>query len=393
MPGIVPPIIALLSVLILSVLIVRSRHQHLHVTARRCSRAAVQAMHHAPTPQIGGVALFGGLLLGLVALAFAAPASAALGGLLMLAGLPVFITGLMEDVGEGARPALRLVAAFVAAAGALLLTGMPLTHGGFPGGDALLAVAPFAVAFTLLSAAGAVHAFNLIDGIHGLAIGISIVIAATLLAMAISVGDSTVAPLVGLVLAALVGIFVVNYPRGHIFLGDMGAYGVGHVLTWIAIVLLYRNPDISPWAMLLVFFWPIAETIFTMARRKITRRPFGQPDKLHFHHVVLRLLENRWIGRGRRWLANPLTSTLLLPAVCAIGFLGYAAMRDTGLALALLGATLGVYSAAYLALHRLNRSSAGQQARRQRLRRRAGESQAPAAGESRRDDRFPVPAE
>lgn len=391
MPGFFPPIIALVSVLLLSIIIVRSRDRHQHVTARRCSKVAVQAMHQAPTPQIGGVALFGGLVLGLCAMAFTNPASAWIGALLMVAGLPVFITGLMEDVGEGARPAVRLLAAFIAAAAALALTGMPLTHGGFAGGDALLTVLPFAVAFTLLSAAGAVHAFNLIDGIHGLAIGISIVIAATLLAMSVSVGDTVVTPLVGLVLAALVGIFLVNYPRGHIFLGDMGAYGIGHVLTWIAMVLLYRNPEISPWAMLLVFFWPIIETVFTMVRRKITRRPFGQPDKLHFHHVVLRLLENRWLGRGRRWLANPATTLLLLPAVCVIGFMGYAAMRDTGMALGLLGATLALYSGTYLVLHRLNRRSAVKQGRtRRRQRMTAAATTVPEAKQS---EAFPVPAE
>ena len=342
--------------------IVSTRGQHLHKTARRSLVGSVQTMHADPAPQIGGLALIAGLVAGLLVLRHNPTSDSEAARLVLIAlvaGFPILLTGMMEDVGKGARPALRLFAALAASALAMELTETRLLHGGFPGGDALLAFTPFAVAFTIFATAGATHAFNLVDGVHGFAIGTAMVIAGALAAIAGWAGDALMLAVALLTTAALLGVLVFNFPRGHVFLGDTGAYGIGHFLSWTAIILLWRNPEVSPWAMLLVFFWPILETLFSMGRRIVTRRPFGQPDKLHFHHIVLRLIESRWIGRSRRHVVNPLTAVVLLPVVALIAGLGVWAMTSTALAFLLLGTVSVAYALAYVGLHRIQRSKPG----------------------------------
>ena len=345
-------------------LIVLTADRHLHLTARRSFRPSVQSVHTRPAPQIGGIALILALLGGLAILQGQGTAEAEVAFLAMMvlgAGLPVLLTGLVEDVGHGVRPALRLLAAFASAILAMELTGTRLVHGGFEGGDALLAVLPFAIAFTIFATGGATHAFNLVDGVHGFALGTGIVVSGAMAVMAILAGDGAMASVALLAAGALAGVFLWNFPFGRIFLGDMGAYGIGYFLSWTAVILLFRNPEISPWAMLLVFFWPILETVFSIGRRLLTRRPFGEPDRLHFHHIVLRLIDGGGPGRAQRGYANPMTSVMLLPAVTAIAGLGILSMTDTTLALLLLLTVAIAYTAVYLGLFALLQ---GQQQRR-----------------------------
>ena len=91
---------------------------------------------------------------------------------------------------------------------------------------------------------------NLVDGLNGLAIGLSILMAGASAIISTIVGDVVIASVSITLVGALAGIFVFNYPSGKIFLGDAGAYTVGHLLTWIAVLLMSRNPEIAPFAML-----------------------------------------------------------------------------------------------------------------------------------------------
>lgn len=60
---------------------------------------------------------------------------------------------------------------------------------------------------------------------------------------------------------AVAGFLLFNFPFGKIFLGDAGAYTLGHTLVWVAIGLNSVSSEISPWAILLIFFWPVADTM------------------------------------------------------------------------------------------------------------------------------------
>ena len=161
------------------------------------------------------------------------------------------------------------------------------------------------------------HVFNLIDGVNGLCGITSILTLGGLLSIGYSAGDSAIMDHATLIIPALLGFVILNWPFGKIFLGDAGAYTIGHTCAWIGIFLLERNAEVAGTAIALVFFWPLADTFFSIYRRKRAGRPIGQPDRLHFHQLVMRGLEIILLGRKRRKLSNPLTVIVLLPCIAA----------------------------------------------------------------------------
>ncbi|GAA0533873.1 hypothetical protein GCM10009097_58820 [Pigmentiphaga daeguensis] len=88
-------------------------------------------------------------------------------------------------------------------------------------------------------------------------------------------------------IGATLGFLVWNYPFGHVFLGDGGAYLLGFMLAELAILLVMRNPQISAWYPALLFSYPIVETTFSIYRKRCLRgMPPSQPDGVHLHMLV-----------------------------------------------------------------------------------------------------------
>src|SRR5258707_10042434 len=88
-----------------------------------------------------------------------------------------------------------------------------------------------------------------------------------------------------------------NYPKGKIFLGDGGAYLLGFWLAELAVLLVARNPDVSPWFPLLLLVYPIFETLFSIYRRCFLHgRSSGDADALHFHQLIYKRLARIDVG-------------------------------------------------------------------------------------------------
>jgi UDP-GlcNAc:undecaprenyl-phosphate GlcNAc-1-phosphate transferase len=107
--------------------------------------------------------------------------------------------------------------------------------------------------------------------------------------MAWKVGDGLLLQMSLTSLAVVLGFFVINWPRGAIFLGDAGAYLIGFWVVELGILLAMRNQQISPMAPVVVGLLPLIETLFSMYRRNVIRNhPVNQPDALHLHTLVYR---------------------------------------------------------------------------------------------------------
>ena len=85
---------------------------------------------------------------------------------------------------------------------------------------------------------------------------------------------------------------------------------------------MVRVPEVSPWAVVLVFFWPIADTFMTILRRRRARRAAMHPDRMHFHQALMRGLEIVVLGRRARRFSNPVTTVLMVPLFSAPAFVG-----------------------------------------------------------------------
>ena len=290
---------------------------------------AVQSAHSGFVPRVGGLAIYISILVLIPLLSFGfIPLSVVFGidaeqlTLLILSAAPVFSIGLAEDLGYDMSPKARLIASGASSLVAILLFKVWLEGLGIPVADTLLAFAPFGILFTIFATVGVVNAFNLIDGLNGLASYVTVSVAIALSIIAFQAGNAQVSTFLVLVVASVLGFMVLNFPMGKIFLGDGGAYALGHMLVWSAIILIDSEAEISAFSIFLVFFWPVADTGLAIWRRWKLGNPTDRPDRLHFHQLAMRFLEIRFFGRSRREIVNPLATLILIPLISAPQVLG-----------------------------------------------------------------------
>lgn len=299
--------------------------------------SGVQNHHTEPTPRIGGVAIALGLA---VAWLLANPNVRALLGPMLLAGVPAFVFGLLEDISKKVSVRTRLLATMASGVLAWYLTGIAMQNTGVPLLDWLLGFVPFAVLFTAFAVGGVANAINIIDGFNGLATGSVALMLAALGFMASGLGDTTLATVCYLLAACALGFCALNWSCGKIFLGDGGAYLLGFLLAWLAVLLPMRHPQVNAFATLLVCAYPVLEVMFSVRRRRSREGHHpSQADKAHLHHFIHRRIICKLFPQASATVKNGLTSPLCwlcaaLPAWWAIVFAQDTAMLIVGFALA-----------------------------------------------------------
>jgi UDP-N-acetylmuramyl pentapeptide phosphotransferase/UDP-N-acetylglucosamine-1-phosphate transferase len=245
-----------------------------------------QNIHSEPTSRFGGAAVFLGYAVAIgvavgVGLVPIHPTLPLLASSLVLAAV-----GLWEDIARRVPPSYRLIAAIASAALASAFAQGTVTRLDLPYVDDWLTYLPFALALTWFMVAGACNAINIIDGNHGLAGGTSLLMFAGLAVVAGEVGDRLVLAQVLAITGALAVFLLWNYPHGKVFLGDAGAYFIGFMYAQLSIQLVARNAGVSAWLVIALAAYPIAETLFSIYRRKILRRSSAmQCDVMHLHSL------------------------------------------------------------------------------------------------------------
>lgn len=264
-----------------------------------------QKFHVNPTPRIGGACVAVGLLSSASLLpVLNLPDIGNEITMLLVAGFAPFAGGLAEDLSKSAGVLNRLLFTMIGAAMAAWLLGAILPSVDVPGLDWILRWAPIAIVFTVFAVSGVSNSINIIDGFNGLAGGFSVLVLLALTYVAAQVGDLAIFSGGIMLIGALLGFLCWNYPKGRIFLGDGGAYLVGFWLAELSVLLVVRNPVVSPWFPLLLLAYPVFETLFSSYRRTLLRgRPAGHPDGLHLHTLFFR----RVVGRRTR---NPTSKTV-----------------------------------------------------------------------------------
>ena len=293
------------------------------------STDGIQKFHTQPTPRIGGIAIAVGVLVGFAASSHdpAAAEKRAILSAILLAGMPAFIFGLLEDLTKRVSVRARLLATMASGMLGWGITGVALTHVNVPGLDWLLGFTAISVLFTAFAVGGVANAINIIDGFNGLTAGVTLIMLGAFGLIARQVGDIALAFSCLVIAAAVAGFFLVNWPRGKIFLGDGGAYFLGFALAWIAVLLPERNASVSPWSSLLVCAYPITEVGFSIYRRRFLREgyPATQPDAVHLHSLANRRWAKKLWPNASLTTQNGLTAPLLwlyalLPCSAAVFF-------------------------------------------------------------------------
>ena len=254
-------------------LIVKTKRWHRSITSD--SSEGVQKIHSQLTPRIGGLGIF----VAVVCAYFSEKIDRAdILGPLILAGLTAFIFGFAEDLTKQVSVLTRLLATILAGVAGWAITGISLSHLGVPLIDPLFKHQGLSVLFTAVAIGGIANAINMIDGLNGLASSMMVIALVAIATIAHSVGDISLAVASLTVSAAIFGFFLLNWPWGNLFLGDGGSYFCGFALAWSCVLLVERNPSISPFAGLLVCIYPFTEVLFSVYRRKIRAHNPTGPD-------------------------------------------------------------------------------------------------------------------
>jgi UDP-N-acetylmuramyl pentapeptide phosphotransferase/UDP-N-acetylglucosamine-1-phosphate transferase len=294
----------------------------------------VQKFHTAPTPRVGGLGLIFGLAAAWNVSSENSEISALL-GYMLVAGLPAFIFGMAEDLTKRVGVRERLLATMASGLLAWWLTGYSVTRVNILGLDPLLSWLPLSVVFTMVAVSGIANAINIIDGFNGLAGGALTISYLAISLISYQVNDLTMFQ-VSVVLASITaGFLLVNFPLGKIFLGDGGAYLMGFLLAWLAVMLPARNPSVSAWASLLVCGYPLLEVIFSIKRKhaRVGHHP-SQPDKVHLHMLMYRRVSRPLFHASSPALKNGLTSPMIWPFSALCGGLACLFYQQTALLIA-----------------------------------------------------------
>ena len=284
-----------------------------------------QSSHVRPAQRFGGIGIVFGLALAFLILSWS-KAERLTYEFYLISLMPLFVTSLVGDLGRELQPWLRLFA--IALSGGLVIHffGIRLVSIDLKLIDMALAAVSISVVATIFAATGVTNSFNIIDGLNGLAGGFSLLCSFALAIVSVKIELYGIAAALTVLASAIFGFLLINFPNGRLFLGDTGAYVLGHTLVWIGIGINFRAPEVSAFAILLVFFWPVAETVLSIYRRLRRDKKLSHPDHLHFHQLVMRSIEILFLGRSRRGLANPLATLVVLafasaPVVAGVLFL------------------------------------------------------------------------
>jgi UDP-GlcNAc:undecaprenyl-phosphate GlcNAc-1-phosphate transferase len=314
-------------------------------------------VHKVTTPDVGGIAMFGGFLVAMLVARLlgsfdALFSTSELAGV-VLAAFVIFLLGLADDVRELSAPAK--VAGTIVAALVLVWQGVTMYYFRLPLIDIYLLSNEWVPLITIIWLLGMTQAINLIDGLDGLAAGI-VAIGATAfflysreLEARNFLAEPNIGPLTCIIAVGIcLGFLPHNFNPAKIFMGDGGALLLGLLMATSTSVVGGRTQQevkffgqsyffVAPlFIPLLILGVPILDTLFAIVRRA-SRRTFATADKGHLHHRLMNL------GHGQRrsvlilWLWTALLSALVL----------YPVYTNNGASLAVIGilaAGLGLFT-------------------------------------------------
>jgi len=145
------------------------------------------------------------------------------------------------------------------------------------------------IPITIFWIVGVTNAINLIDGLDGLAAGVSAISVGTILVLAAMMGNVTVILLCALLLGSTIGFLFFNFHPAKIFMGDSGALFLGFAIATLSILGFKQATLVSFVIPLFVIAVPFSDTVFAIIRRKWNGKPWNAADKNHLHHCLMRL--------------------------------------------------------------------------------------------------------
>ncbi|MBA2685324.1 MAG: undecaprenyl/decaprenyl-phosphate alpha-N-acetylglucosaminyl 1-phosphate transferase [Gemmatimonadaceae bacterium] len=254
---------------------------------------ATRHLHEHPVPRLGGVAVFIATMLGIASTLFFGPARETLTPewhrfllALLIGGTVLFGAGLVDDL-RRIRPLAKIIVQCIAA---LIVAALGFRIEILSVGSSAVHLGWISIPLTVLWIVGVTNAFNLIDGLDGLATGIAIVALATVFAAATVLGNLEVAIVACVLIGALFGFARYNFSPARIFLGDSGSLFIGFMLAVLSMHGSIKSATAVLVAIpLFALAVPLLDVSVSIVRRFLRGVPIFSPDARHIHHRLLAL--------------------------------------------------------------------------------------------------------
>ena len=242
-------------------------------------------VHDHPIPRMGGLAIFIGFVLSLI---FFVPMSTKVLGLLV-GSVIIAVMGGVDDI-VSLNPWVKLAGQIVAALVAIRcgLVFDVISNPNIFAEETYIEIGWLSIPLTMLWIVGCTNAVNLIDGLDGLAVGVSAISSMTMLIVSLFVSEPEVSIILAALTGACRGFMPYNLNPAKIFMGDVGSQLLGFVLSTASIMGLFKlHAIITFFVPLLALALPLADTIFAFFRRILHGQSPFKADKGHFHHRLL----------------------------------------------------------------------------------------------------------
>ncbi len=239
-------------------------------------------MHKKPTPRMGGVAIFASFA---IAVLLFCNIDSKLIGLLIGAAL-IVVVGMLDDIYR-ISPLLKLAGQIIASCIPVFF-GITIDFINVFGKYIHFGI--FSIPVTIFWIVAVTNAINLIDGLDGLACGISTISAVSIMVFALLEVNLSIALLVAILAGSCMGFMPYNRNPAAIFMGDTGALFLGYTLSTVSILGLFKlNAFVSFWIPFLIFGLPLLDTTTSAIRRILKGHSPFEADRGHFHHKLIDL--------------------------------------------------------------------------------------------------------
>lgn len=241
-------------------------------------------VHTHVIPRLGGLAIYIGFM---AAVLYSMPVFSEFFGFL-LGAAAIVLLGIWDDI--------RNIPAKVKLAGQIVAAAIPVAYGvqiewvTNPFGTILIIPEWLAVPVTVFWIVGFTNTVNLIDGLDGLAAGVSVIASISMFFMAVSMNQYLPAMILVAMSGAALGFLQYNFNPAKIFMGDTGSMLLGYTMAVVAVLGLVKTAaTVALIVPIIALGVPIMDTLFAIIRRKMSGVPVFQPDKGHLHHRLLAL--------------------------------------------------------------------------------------------------------
>ena len=242
-------------------------------------------MHKVPIPRMGGLAIFAGFL---VSVLFFVPLGTEFRSIL-IGALILVVLGIIDDI-VALKPktkfAGQIIAALIPALSGVSIHG--IVNPFVPGQYSTLGI--FSIPFTVIWIVGITNAVNFIDGLDGLACGVSAIATVTMFIIAVLFGETYIALMMAALAGACLGFLPYNMNPAKIFMGDTGSMFLGYTLATVSIQGLFKFYAVISFAVPFILLGlPIFDTGFAIVRRLLKGQSPLQADRGHVHHRLIDL--------------------------------------------------------------------------------------------------------